>query len=108
MTSDQRRNARKRTQAWRKARQVAGTPEAREIDRAVVAALLHVVVNDEEAGLIPKELLPAIVQVASFVLEKGYDRADALGAVEERLRTLGRMQEVKLAKEREASRRTGE
>lgn len=107
INTTQKRKARDRTRAWRKARQGSGTAEAREIDRAIVAALMHVVLNDK-TGLIPKEMLPAIVQVATFILERGHDRTDALGAVEDRLRALGRGQAVTHAKDREASRRTSE
>lgn len=94
------RKARERTERWRERRKEERAPEARQIDRAVAAAIVHVVQADKEHGRLPKELLPAIAHVATFILEKGHDRLYALGAVEDRLEALGRSQEVRRARER--------
>lgn len=108
MRATDRKKARDRTRQWRKARQEAATPEAREIDRAVVAALVHVVVEDRRRGLLPPELVPAVAHVAAFILEEGRRRKGAFEAVEARLQDLMEAQEVKRAHDMAAIRRTPE
>lgn len=100
------RKARERTERWRERRKAERAPEARQIDKALAAALAHVIDADREHGRLPKELLPAIAHVAAFILEMGHDRLHAIGAVEDRVEALTRASEVRRAQERVLRRMT--
>ncbi|MEF2554346.1 hypothetical protein VQ042_24030 [Aurantimonas sp. A2-1-M11] len=103
MRQDQRDKARERSRRWREARRNTRVPESRQIDRAIAAGIIHIVLADRARDrILPQEIMSELAKVAAFILEEGYDRGGAHEAVEERMRALGKSLEVGRARERQS------
>lgn len=87
------RKQRERTAKWRAARQAQRRPEARQVDRAVLLAFMHVGMKGRPIG---NDELKEIRRIAVDLLARRHDRTASTTAIRSRLEALGKSREIEI------------
>lgn len=85
------RKQRERTAKWRAARQALRKPEARQVDRAVLLAFMHVGMKRRPIG---DDELTEIRRIALDLLARHHDRTASSKAIRSRLGALSKSREI--------------
>lgn len=85
------RKQRERTAKWRAARQAQRRPEARQVDRAVLLAFIHVGMRGRPIG---EDELTEIRRIALDLLARRHDKAASSKAIRSRLGALSKSREI--------------
>ena len=91
------RKQRERTAKWRADREARRVPEARQVDRAILLAFMHVVIRGRPIG---EDELWEIRTIAVDLLARRHDRAASKEAIRSRLEALGKSREIRTMKSR--------
>jgi len=85
------RTQRERTAKWRASREARRVPEARQVDRAVLLAFIHVGMRGRPIG---DDELTEIRKIALDVLARRHDKAASSKAIRSRLGALSKSREI--------------
>ena len=91
------RKQRERTAKWRADREARRVPEARQVDRAMLLAFMHVGIRGRPIG---EDELKEIRKIAVDLLARRHDKAASKDAIRSRLEALGKSREIRTMWER--------
>jgi len=85
------RKQRERTAKWRAARQAQRRPEARQVDRAILLAFMHVGMKGRPIG---NDEFKEIRKIALDLLSRRHDKAASSAAIWDRVEALSKSREI--------------